>query len=466
MTIINNHELQVSHKVLTLLEKASSTAERIIDQFPGVFLIVNERFDILRGNFDADQIFDCQHDQLLRTNLKDLFPQGVWNLFSQQFSFLSENPDTKTVKFEANFSNNHNILAEKPFFWQISKLEMGTSVEGQLYSLKGEDISQIRESESKLVNIFASIPLGILLVDASGYIEDSYSNYLEYLLSNKDLEGKNFREIIFEPIENDLTHDELKGLDELSNCLNKQEEHFHKVRELFPTRIFYYRENNVIEGKHLKLSYQPVCYEGIVKRLLIILEDRTKIIITEREKQEVSLLQEQSRAIYESAIRDPLTGLYTRLYMEEKVQKMVENHDDYAMRNLSLVFFDLDHFKQINDNYGHDIGDEVLRQVAAVITYETRETDLAVRFGGEEFLVFIPTDEKGASIFAERVRKSVGEMQIDTDSGPIKLTMSGGISQHKQGESLQDFIKHADNALYSAKRSGRDRIVLISQLNS
>jgi len=452
-----SHDVQASHKVLTLLEDANTHSERIIDSLPGVFLIINSEFEILRGNFEASKVFNIDYESLLRTSFSSLFKKEVWEIFEYQFKELEKKSNNSKVKFELSICDNSHESSERPFYWQLSKMPNSNNAEGEIFSLMGEDISELRNAENRLTSIFTNIPLGILTINVKGKIEDTYSNYLHCLLGDQEFTGKSFRSLMFDPIDADLSRDEKQGIDNIETCLNNEERLFEALSLTFPKKIFLYTNGDKSEGKHLQISYKAVAYEGVVKQLLIILEDRTTIIDAEKEQERANLLEKQSQAIYESAIRDPLTGLFTRLYMEDRVEDMLSNHNRNNIQSASLVLFDVDFFKPVNDNFGHDVGDRVLKDIAAIILQQVRNTDIPIRFGGEEFMVFLPGDAKSAYLFAERVRKNVERLEIFADNKKISVTISGGIVSHLTGETLNQLIKRADQLLYKAKKEGRNR---------
>lgn len=175
--------------------------------------------------------------------------------------------------------------------------------------------------------------------------------------------------------------------------------------------------------------------------------------------------QEALKANYQQsismAITDALTGLYNRHYLNTHLENTVRN----ALANskpLSLMIMDMDHFKSVNDTYGHDVGDQVLKQLADIIVKTTRSADLVARFGGEEFVVLMPeTDEKEARDAAERLRKRVESTPfiITHEVGQITKTLSIGVSYLDfMGDSCEALLKRADEALYRAKNGGRNRV--------
>ncbi|WOE70721.1 diguanylate cyclase [Hydrogenimonas thermophila] len=163
--------------------------------------------------------------------------------------------------------------------------------------------------------------------------------------------------------------------------------------------------------------------------------------------------------VKESATTDALTGMHNRHYLYEIAEKIMAQSKrlDYP---LSLVIFDIDFFKKINDKYGHLAGDKVLKAFASLLMHRMRESDIVVRYGGEEFIAILPeTSKKRAFITVESIRKVVEEMKVHIDSiDLIRITMSAGISEYNYEDSLEEWIKRADDALYLAKDRGRNRI--------
>ncbi len=163
--------------------------------------------------------------------------------------------------------------------------------------------------------------------------------------------------------------------------------------------------------------------------------------------------------LIEAAIRDPLTGLNTRLYMNDWCNATISAHNRDPAAGFGLTVFDLDLFKQINDAHGHLAGDEVLRRVGAIIRAAIRGEDLAVRFGGEELAVFVHcADLAEAAAAAERIRLSVERSEFQSKTGKMAVTMSGGVAYHADGETIDALFARADKKLYEAKELGRNRI--------
>lgn len=160
---------------------------------------------------------------------------------------------------------------------------------------------------------------------------------------------------------------------------------------------------------------------------------------------------------------DPLTGMYNRRYMDKFLQEEIAKAHRYKF-DLSLLLLDLDYFKLINDQYGHQVGDQVLADMSALLVHELRDSDILARYGGEEFLVVAPnTGSRDAKLLAERLRKRIEthNFSVDAKALEIKLTVSIGVSSYGGSITSQEsLIYTADNNLYLAKEQGRNKVIV------
>ena len=156
--------------------------------------------------------------------------------------------------------------------------------------------------------------------------------------------------------------------------------------------------------------------------------------------------------------RDALTGLLTRQFLEDRLPGLVEE-TERSNGKLTLVMIDLDHFKQVNDKFGHAAGDVALQRASKTIVEAIRRRDPAVRMGGEELAAFLPNTPliEGYHV-AERIRRSIEELSFEDCHPGVKITASMGVSEKRAGEPLDSWINRADEALYAAKRQGRNRV--------
>jgi diguanylate cyclase (GGDEF)-like protein len=173
----------------------------------------------------------------------------------------------------------------------------------------------------------------------------------------------------------------------------------------------------------------------------------------------LSALEEKNRKLQELAYYDPLTGLPNRRFFFEHASLIFEETKRYE-KPLSLLVIDIDHFKKINDTYGHDVGDLVLKTFAGLLRGTVRKADICARLGGDEFVVLLPNANlEGARVLAERIRATVAKNPVEYGSIVIVFTVSIGASQYRKDmQSIDELIKEADIALYRAKEGGRNRV--------
>jgi diguanylate cyclase (GGDEF)-like protein len=169
------------------------------------------------------------------------------------------------------------------------------------------------------------------------------------------------------------------------------------------------------------------------------------------------LLLRQNLEIEKNSALDPLTGLYNRLKCSElfisEYTVMLQRHN-----TMSLILMDLDHFKRINDTYGHNTGDRVLEAVAETLRRNLRSVDIACRWGGEEFIILLPASSlEHAEMIADLLRREIARLEFPDH--PIALSASFGVTEVRPGQSLSEVIEQADEALYRAKHEGRNRVV-------
>jgi diguanylate cyclase len=179
--------------------------------------------------------------------------------------------------------------------------------------------------------------------------------------------------------------------------------------------------------------------------------------------QDVTELAAYEHRLLEMNMRDGLTGIYNRRFLEKRLAEEFERHVRYN-RNFSVIMFDIDFFKKVNDTYGHQCGDAILKGVSGMIASMIRKTDFLARYGGEEFCCLLPeTDLASATVLAERFRNSIAGMKQAYQEQEVMVTISLGVSQlSKQIPSPASLLEKADEALYQAKGSGRNRVIALS----
>lgn len=185
-----------------------------------------------------------------------------------------------------------------------------------------------------------------------------------------------------------------------------------------------------------------------------------RVVIQLRRKRYSDRLQAILQESIQAAVVDSLTGLHNRRYLESHLASLIETAADRS-RPLSLMILDLDHFKQVNDTYGHEAGDEVLRAFAGRLRSTVRGADLVCRLGGEEFIIVMPeTSLEVAGTVAERVRQAIGGSLFSIEKGArqIPVTVSIGIAERRSDKDPERLLRRADRALYRSKADGRNRV--------
>lgn len=210
------------------------------------------------------------------------------------------------------------------------------------------------------------------------------------------------------------------------------------VKERLSREFFIYGKKIM---KHFLYSTSAVSFNG-ENTVLMIVDDITE-------------LEESLARLRELAFSDSLTGLFNHKHCYELLEERVESAQRY-LNDLTIILLDIDNFKAINDTWGHQTGDRVLKEISLAIRESIRHIDIAGRYGGEEFLLVLPqTGEAGAKIIAERIRKKIETLTFDEED--LRVTISGGIARH-EGQSALQLVAQADILLYTAKHNGRNRI--------
>lgn len=200
-----------------------------------------------------------------------------------------------------------------------------------------------------------------------------------------------------------------------------------------------------MEAEIQKIVYRAIAIVAVVFIILILVS----ILMSNHFLKQLSNL----------ATHDPLTSLLTRRFLCEKMPILISNHDRAIQAYLAVIFLDIDHFKNVNDTYGHAYGDKVLSQVGKAILKSVRTGDIGVRYGGEEFVIAMSCNDKDEAIqVAQRIRAEAHAIEFQKGRKKFSVTLSAGIAYRQENEPFENLIKRADEKLYKAKEEGRDRI--------
>jgi diguanylate cyclase (GGDEF)-like protein len=251
---------------------------------------------------------------------------------------------------------------------------------------------------------------------------------------------------------------------------NKESRHISDARN-YPTPILPFKPDSPVSSVFL----MPLLYEKDLLGVLVLMSERINAFSPNQiellkvlgNQASTSITNAKFHAEIEKlAITDGLTGLFNHRHFQERLTQEFNRLQRFS-EPLALLFIDIDNFKKINDAYGHPVGDDVLRKVAAEIMKTIRNIDIPARYGGEEFaVILLGTDAKGALKMAERLRKTIMNASFSADARTFQVTISVGIATFPDGiRSKEEFIERADQALYHAKRTGRNRSILWDAVN-
>ena len=217
-------------------------------------------------------------------------------------------------------------------------------------------------------------------------------------------------------------------------------------------------ESMKVFGIAMILFSGPIVLDSETEKTLIRMADPLSVAV-EREMIQRGMEIEKQK-FYEQAIRDSLTGLYTRVYMNEAVNRLFSLQDRNPSTGIAVIMFDIDLFKRINDTYGHNEGDIVLKSISGIILDAVRDSDIPVRIGGEEFAVFLAgEDSKQAVQIAERIRSHIEQLTLSSPLDKERFSISAGVAFRTPGQSIKQVLYQADLALYEAKQTGRNKVV-------
>lgn len=307
----------------------------------------------------------------------------------------------------------------------------------------------------ELLSIVQFIDVGLVVLDRD-YRVTLWNGFMENHsgLSRSDVDGKVFSEL-FPEIPQEWLRKKIDSVIHLNNrsfSVWKQRPFLMKFKNSRPITgrsEWMYQNVTIFPIANLQCNVEKVC---------LMIYDVTDMAIHEEEAQEVNKQLEELSKI------DGLTQLLNRRTWENLLQMEYKRlQRSHAIS--TLVMFDIDHFKRVNDSYGHPAGDEVIRTVSKVLRDQKRDTDVSGRYGGEEFGVILPdTDGAGGMVFCERLRKAIEDTVITHNGQHIPITVSLGLAEVSfDGNSYMKWLQFTDEALYEAKQSGRNRSVLFSR---
>ncbi len=323
--------------------------------------------------------------------------------------------------------------------------------------LRGRDPATLLDGRNESIDLAeVETNANVLIVDNRGIVADRIKKSLSEL--HKLVILKDPAEAINLNLETefDLVIVSLDLLDHDGLRLCSQLRSFERTRQL-PLLIVVDPEDGARLMRALDMGVNDYLHRPVDK-----LELRARVNTQIKRKRYTDRLRKNVTRSMELAVTDPLTGLYNRRHMDNQMELQLANAGARG-RPMCVLTLDVDFFKPINDTHGHDVGDRVLQELARRLKEQVRAIDLCCRIGGEEFLVVLPgTELQVGFTVGERLRRIIASQPFDVGakSGPLAITVSIGVAEYQAaGDTPESILKRADEALYKAKRSGRNRVI-------
>ena len=459
-------EIAERKQVEEALKASKLFAENLVETANTVVITLSANANIKTFNRYAEELTGYKKTEVIGKNWFNVFiPQYDKPSAQKVFQELLKNtPDSFLYKNPILLKNG----AQRLMSWRnniiLSNLE---SISGILSI--GMDITEqeldkeaLRKSEERYRKFFENSPISLW--------EEDYTEIIQYMNELRDSGVKDMAAYF------DEYPEEVNKLVELTHVLDINPATL-KIYEAKDKKEFIYNLNNVFTEESLVLfKKQLISYyegdfqfegEGVTKTLKgkennihlhtsALSEHKVLVSITDITKR-----KEMEKELHRQATTDPLTKIFNRRYFFDLAQQELERSQRYS-RPLSIIIFDIDLFKNVNDTYGHAVGDEVLCHLSVLYGKSLRENDLFARYGGEEFVILLPeTDLAQARQMAERMRKDCAETPLDVGLATVNLTISFGVaSLDAENLLLDELLLHADKALYRAKNAGRNKVVV------
>ena len=460
------------NKVSKLLQKLDKKYQKILSSYKvtsiyelAIFLINT----LNRENFDKEKEFT--NELLIYTKrilqVIDMFPTKARYIASKHLEFLKP------------FMNSEEIIKLRNEWLDFMTIYDDSNLKKYKQKCKINDVD-IVDILPKLIKCFEKddIDLSKLIDSIIFALTPSYANFMDdevailkkQLKSNSALiTSKNFA-------------DELKILTKKRIKKDKEELRrkfvdIDKITETLSRKIINLLKTSDMSSEEIKTISKELVnidtndsFDIVREKLITIVESLDKEINKfgediKKENEEVLLLkrkieslENQLQIVKQEAKIDELTKMLNKKALNNELKKQEEYFKRFN-RSYSIIFFDIDHFKNVNDTYGHDAGDVILKSVGLLLNRYSREIDIVGRFGGEEFVIIAPeTDKNGAKVFAEKIRKVIAKTKFMYKNTRIDINISAGVAERIETNSMEETLKLSDERLYKAKKNGRDRV--------
>ena len=432
------------------LQEAKIFSEMVINSLPGVFYMLDETSALVHWNDNFKRVFgsndeDIKAGGVLRKTTAEDRAQAV-DAIRRVFmtrgyaeAELGQRTDSGELR-RYLVSGQYIEISNKPYL-------LGTGID---VTERRQMEQEVRRAQKILRTLIDAAPAWLAMIDRGGRMLIANRRYSEtFGLQSSFIEGRHYSSVL--PAETSIRLESL-----FDQCFAGKEIEFDDEWNVRG------QSTKFVHGKCVPI-FEGDAVISIVMAIMDLTEiqnaqSRLRSANAELERRVVEIHSLQT-LLQEQAIRDPLSGLYNRRYLDETLERELARaqREGYAV---SIVMGDIDHFKKLNDTYGHQAGDEVIRLAARSLREQARASDIVCRFGGEEFLLVLPGMTPDDAV--ERVnawRQKFSEESFSFGGFELSATMSFGISSYPlQGETAERLISAADQALYLAKKNGRNRV--------
>ena len=378
---------------------------------------------IIEINDAALRRFDLKREKIIDNSLFNLLPSNFINFRKVYIDIVLQSNEPH------RFEDEYQDFAYHACIYPLINKKTGKIDKLAVFATDKTIFKRNEDLYMKYSKILSTVhnPMAFINKDLTVQIvNDVYCKYFEK--NEKDINGKSLEKLYGK----ETYKTKLKK--NIDNCLNgnvvNSQDWF-----TFPDGI----------ERYMLMNYYPFFRDtNTVLGIVINSTDITKMKKMEDELKKLT-------------ITDQLTGIYNRLKFSESLTNEINRLKRYNS-GLSIIMFDIDHFKTVNDTFGHDVGDEVLIKLSGMINEYIRDTDIFSRWGGEEFIILLPhTKIKDASNLAERIR---GKVENKYFKGPNTVTCSFGVTEHQFDDTEESFTKRVDEALYESKHTGRNKVTV------
>lgn len=434
--ISHNEEDRERARSLLALELSEARYRGLIENSPILIIrVFPEDYMVSFINDFFCTYFGVERFVVLGENILNLIPKSNHDTFKKHVEGVSH--ENSVARFEIKTVSNGELK------WQLWTVQGIFDSEGGVaeYQCMGEDITDLKKIQQQLMtqkrylqSILDSQDNMIIVADKNRIHEVNIS-FLQFFgfYSPDDME-KNYERVSSMTVEMD-------------GCVRPEEakkmwlENVNAEMAEGQYRLIAFRQEGSENIRYFSMKFRPLSIES---DMFVV------------EFSDVTALEVRSKEFENRANYDPLTRIFNRRRFLEILDRSIKNMQRLN-QSLSLVFFDIDHFKKINDTYGHNTGDDVLKALASLTSSTIRSSDVFARWGGEEFLILIEaTTLENAARMAEKLRKVIMDYEFP---GVRQVTCSFGVTAYHYDESSEEFISRADSALYRAKESGRNRVI-------